>query len=201
MSIRDRYQLTISEIVDRILTGKQIISKEYISQMLLEQIELGTSEIFEGCLSEQIQRVRAEIASATNEVKQAKIGHQLKAMLWIQTALAGWQDERQAVAVVTQTIERIIAANPDERLKILLQALDPNQERRLSHPQIQLVIKSLRSTTNIQLEPSDFQQLAQLASGLERGLNALPALEPHYLVYVVHRVKIEYYVAVPLYCC
>jgi tetratricopeptide (TPR) repeat protein len=184
MSIRERYQLTISDIVDRILTGKQIISKEYIYQILVEQIELGTSEIFEGCLSEQMQRITAEIASETNEVKQAKAGHKLKAMQWIQTALAGWQDERQAIAIVTETIDRIIVANPDERLNILLQALDPNQARRLSNAQIQLIIKSLRSSAKIDLQPSDFEQMTQLAAGLDRGVNLLPALEPHLVSWI-----------------
>ncbi len=179
VSIRERYHQTIAEIVDRILTGKQAISKEYISQVLVERIELGTSEIFEGCLSEQIQQVTAGMAQETSEVKQAKIGHRLKAMQWIQTALVGWQDERQAVAVVTQTIDRIVAANPHERLNILLQALDPNQELRLSNAQIQLIIKSLRSLAKIELEPADFEQMAQLAAGLERGLTDLSALEPH----------------------
>ncbi len=184
LSIRDRYQATITDIVDRILTGKQAISKEYISQVLVERIELGTSEIFEGCLSEQIQHVTAQLASETSEVRQAKIGHQLKAMQWIQTALTGWQDERQAVAVVTQTIDRIVAVNPDERLSILLQALDPNQERRLSNAQIQLIIKSLRTTASSKLQPSDFEQLVQLAAGLDRGLDVLPTLEPHLVSWI-----------------
>ncbi len=178
-SIRDRYHQTIADIVDRIITGKQAISKEYISQVLVEQIELGTSEIFEGCLSDLMQHETTAMANEVSEVKQAKIGHRLKAMQWIQTALVGWQDERQAIAIVTQTIDFIIAANPDERLNMLLQTLDPNQERRLSNAQIQLIIKSLRSAVNIKLEPADFEQMAQLAAGLERGLNDLPLLEPH----------------------
>jgi tetratricopeptide (TPR) repeat protein len=184
VSIRERYHHTIADIVDRILTGKQAISKEYISQVLVEQIELGTSEIFEGCLSERIQQVTAELAQETSEVKQAKIGHRLKALQWIQTALVGWQDERQAVAVVTQTIDLLVAADPNERLNILFQALDPNQERRLSNAQLQLIIKSLRSVANSKLEPADFEQMAQLATGLERGLNDLPALEPHLVSWI-----------------
>ncbi len=183
-SIRDRYQATIAQIVDRILTGQQAISQAYISQMLQQQIELGTSEIFEGCVSDRLQQVRANIASETSEVKQAKLGHELKAMQWIQTALVGWQDERQAVAAVTETIAKIVAAAPAERLNILLQALDPNQERRLTTAQVQLLIKSLRSVAKIELEPADFEQLAQLAAGLERGLNDLPALEPHLVSWI-----------------
>lgn len=183
-SIRARYQTTIATIVDRILTGTQAISKEYIAQILHEQIELGTSEIFEGCLSDRLQRVNAELANETNEVKQAKIGHQLKAMQWIQSALAEWQDERQAVAVVTEAIDRIVAANPEDRLSMLLQALDPNQERRLSTAQMQLMIKSLRSVAKIELEPADFEQLGQLAAGLDRGLAALPVLEPHLVSWI-----------------
>jgi hypothetical protein len=121
-TLRDRYQQTIAEIVLRILTGKQIISKEYIYQMLVEQIELGTSEIFEGCLSETVQTVEREIASQADAVKQAKLKHKLNALAWIQTGLGNVQDERQAVAAVQVTIDRIVTAEPAERLNTLLQA-------------------------------------------------------------------------------
>ena len=128
-TLRERYLQTIEEIVTRILTGKQIISKEYIYQILVEKIELGTSEVFEGCLSEIVAGTEREISSQPDEVKQSKLGHKLNALKWIQTALELVQDERQSVAAVTATIDRIITAEPNERLNTLLQALDPNQER------------------------------------------------------------------------
>jgi tetratricopeptide (TPR) repeat protein len=183
-TLRDRYQQTIADIVLRILTGKQIISKEYIYQILVEQIELGTSEIFEGCLSETVQAVEQEIARQADAVKQAKLKHKLNALAWIQTSLANVQDERQAVAVVNATIDQIVTANPAERLNTLLQALDPNQARKLDRAQIQLMIKSLQSAASVNLEPSDFEQLQQLAQGLDRGLKTLPALEPHLVSWV-----------------
>jgi tetratricopeptide (TPR) repeat protein len=183
-TLRDRYLQTIADIVTRILTGKQIISKEYIYQILVENIELGTSEIFEGCLSETVQGIEREIASQPDEVKQAKLKHKLNALAWIQTALGALQDERQAVATVTETIDRVVTAEPNERLNILLQALDPNQERRLDRAQIQLMIKSLQSVATVKLQPSDFEQLTQLALGLDRGLKALPALEPHLVSWI-----------------
>ncbi|WP_310410422.1 tetratricopeptide repeat protein [Chamaesiphon sp. OTE_8_metabat_110] len=183
-TLRDRYFQTIEQIVTRILTGKQVISKEYIYQILVEQIELGTSEIFEGCLSEQVQGIEREIASQPDEVKQAKLKHKLNALAWIQTSLGTLQDERQAVALVDATIDRVVSAEPSERLNILLQALDPNQERKLDRAQIQLIIKSLQSVANVRLEPADFEQLRQLSLGLDRGLKTLPALEPHLVSWV-----------------
>jgi tetratricopeptide (TPR) repeat protein len=183
-TLRDRYYQTIEEIASRILTGKQIISKEYIYQILVEKIELGTSEIFEGCLSETVQGIERAIVSQTDQVKQAKLKHKLNALAWIQTALITVQDERQAVAAVNGTIDRIIAAEPAERLNILLQALDPNQERKLDRAQIQLMIKLLPSVATVTLEPTDFEQLRQLSHGLDRGLQTLPALEPHLVSWI-----------------
>jgi tetratricopeptide (TPR) repeat protein len=183
-TLRDRYLQTIEDITTRILTGKQVISKEYIYQILVEQIELGTSEIFEGCLSETIQGIERDIASQPDEVKQAKLKHKLNALAWIQTSLGTLQDERQAVATVNATIDRVVRSEPPERLNILLQALDPNQERKLDRAQIQLTIKSLQSVANVRLEPADFEQLRQLSLGLDRGLQLLPALEPHLVSWI-----------------
>ncbi len=183
-TLRSRYLQTIADITTRILTGKQVISKEYIYQILVEQIELGTSEIFEGCLSETVAGVKREISNQTDEVRQAKCQHKLNALAWIQTALGNLQDERQAVAVVNATIDRVVTAAPDERLNLLLQALDPNQERKLDRAQIQLLIKSLQAVATVKLQPADFEQLGQLSLGLDRGLNTLPALEPHLVSWI-----------------
>ena len=183
-TLRSRYLQTIADITTRILTGKQVISKEYIYQILVEQIELGTSEIFEGCLSETVAESEREIASQPDEVKQAKLKHKLNALKWIQTALGNLQDERQAVAAVNATIDRVVTADPPERLNILLQALDPNQERKLDRAQIELMIKSLQSVANVRLQPADFEQLRQLSLGLDRGLQALPTLEPHLVSWI-----------------
>jgi tetratricopeptide (TPR) repeat protein len=184
ISVRERYQKTIDDIITLILTGKQIISKEYIDRVLVDNISLGTSEIFEGCLSEQVQAVEQEIIALTSEVKQAKAGHKLKALGSIEAALVRWQQERQAVGVVSETIDLILNAAPDERLNILLQALDPNQTQRLSVAQIQSIIHQLQTTTSTKLEPADFEQLRQLAGGLDRGLGGLPALEPHLVSWI-----------------
>jgi tetratricopeptide (TPR) repeat protein len=183
-TLRERYLQTIEEISTRILTGKQIISKEYIYQILVEKIELGTSEIFEGCLSETVQGIEREIASQADEVKTAKLKHKLNALAWIQTSLGNLQDERQAVAAVNATIDLIVTAAPNERLNTLLQALDPNQERKLDRAQIELMIKSLQSVATVKLEPADFEQLTQLALGLDRGLKLLPTLEPHLVSWI-----------------
>jgi tetratricopeptide (TPR) repeat protein len=183
-TLRERYLQTIAEISTRILTGKQIISKEFIYQILVEKIELGTSELFEGCLSETVQEIEREIAQQPDEVKQAKLKHKLNALAWIQTSLGNLQSERQAVAAVNATIDLIVTAAPNERLNTLLQALDPNQERKLDRAQIELMIKSLQSVATVNLEPADFEQLTQLALGLDQGLKLLPTLEPHLVSWI-----------------
>ena len=86
-SLRDRYLQLIQEISTQILTGERAISKEYIYQILVERLELGTSEIFEGCLSETVEGIERQVASQTDEVKQAKLQHKLNALGWIQNAL------------------------------------------------------------------------------------------------------------------
>jgi tetratricopeptide (TPR) repeat protein len=182
--IRERYQGTIEDIVARILTGTQAISKEYIDRILVDNISLGTSEVFEGCLSERIQTVEQEIAAQTSEVKQAKLGHKLKALQLVAAALVRWQAERQAVGIVSDLLDRIVNAIPDERLNILLQALDPNQAQRLSIAQVQSIIHQLQTITSSKLEPADFEQLRQLAGGLDRGLRGLPGLEPHLVSWI-----------------
>jgi tetratricopeptide (TPR) repeat protein len=183
-SIRDRYQLLVEDIVDRILAGKQIISKEYIYRLLSEQIVAGTSEIMEGCLQELMEQVEREIASQTSEVKQAKLGHKLKALQTIAGVLGQWQSDRQASEIVTQTADRVVNTEPEERLNYLFQVFDRNQTQPLTVEQLQAITQLIKNTVDRNPNLLEVGQLQDLAMGIDRGLKSLIALEPHLVSWI-----------------
>jgi tetratricopeptide (TPR) repeat protein len=181
ISLRDRYTATITNLVERILGGKQIISKEYIHRVLGEQIVPGTSEILEGCLQEQLQFVTNQLTAAS-EIKQAKLGHQIKSLQMIGTVLTQWQQERQASERVTTISRQLIAAEPATRLQMLFQAIDRNQTQPLQAEQLRQIVVTLRQQQdNTPLEP---EQIGQLATGLENGLTTLAVLEEHLVSWI-----------------
>jgi tetratricopeptide (TPR) repeat protein len=180
-SLRDRYTATITDLVDRILGGKQIISKQYIHRVLGEQIVPGTSEVLEGCLQEQIQEVTSQVAAAS-EMKQAKLGHRLKSLQMIGTVLTQWQQERQSTEVVTTISQQLIAADPAERLQVLFQAIDRNQPQPLQSEQLRQIATILQQPLATAVDEPE--QVAQLATGIENGLAALTLLEEHLLGWI-----------------
>jgi tetratricopeptide (TPR) repeat protein len=183
-SLRDRYQVLVKDLVDRILAGKQIISREYIYRVLSEEIVVGTSEIIEGCLNEQIDLVQQEIASQSSEVKQAKLGHKLKAFQTIEGVLGQWQQDRQASELVTQIVDRVIRTESGERLNYLFQALDRNQAQPLTVEQIRSIGELLKLTVDRDSNLVEPEQIQDLAMGIDRGLKSLVALEPHLVSWI-----------------
>jgi tetratricopeptide (TPR) repeat protein len=178
-SLRDRYYATIDDLVELILTGKQIISQEYIYRVLAENIIPGTSEIIEGCLDERMQLSQHESESQSNAVKHSKIGHKIGTLKLIKTVLSRWQADRQSQLAVERNVESIIQGDPIERLSILLGLLDRNRTDFLSLTQIKLIGKALESAPEIYPDVASPEQLEQLAMGIERGSISLNNLEPH----------------------
>ena len=181
LSLRDRYTAVVTDLVERILGGKQIISKEYIHRILSKQMVTGTSEVLEGCLQEQIQIVNDQIMAAS-EIKQAKLGHQVRALQMIGMVLTQWQQERQAGAVVTNIAQQLIAAEPAERLRVLFQAIDRNQAQPLQSVQLREIASILHQQADSVL--SEPAQISQLATGLENGLATLSVLEEHLVSWI-----------------
>jgi tetratricopeptide (TPR) repeat protein len=181
MSLRDRYTATVTDLVARILGGKQIISKEYIHRVLGENIVPGTSEILEGCLQEQIQTVQDQIVTVS-EIKQAKLGHQVKALQMIGTVLTQWQQERQSIEVINKISQQLIATDPAERLRVLFQAIDRNQSQPLQSAQLRQIATLLhQQSDSVLVEP---EQISQLATGLKNGLATLAVLEEHLVSWI-----------------
>ena len=61
-SLSDRYFALIDHIVELTLQGK-ISSVERVYGILVEQVETGTGEIFERCLSQRLATAEAQLAT------------------------------------------------------------------------------------------------------------------------------------------
>jgi tetratricopeptide (TPR) repeat protein len=181
-TLRDRYTTIIEELLASILGGKQIISKGYIQRVLSEQVLPGSSEVIEGCLQEQLTATQTQLTTETSEVKQAKLGHKVRAIEMIGTVLTEWQQERQASETVNRLIGALMVAAPADRLGILFQAIDRNQPKPLNSDQLQQIAKDLQRQQPENLP--DPEQISAIATGLTRGLAALVALEPHLVSWI-----------------
>jgi tetratricopeptide (TPR) repeat protein len=180
-TLPDRYNEFLTNLVDNILGGKQIISREFIHRLLGEQVMPGTSEVLEGCIQAQQQSISTQITETPSEIKQAKLGHRFKALQTIGEVLTKWQKERQEIEIVTQIVNELITAEPDERLTILFRAIDRNQSKPLQSEQLRKIVTGLRQSNLDIIEP---EQINQLATGLENGLANLTTLEAHLVSWI-----------------
>jgi tetratricopeptide (TPR) repeat protein len=173
-SLRDQYTATIEDLLGRILGGKQIVGKQYIQRVLLEQLVPGSSELLEGCLQDQLTTVEQQIAKETSEYKQSKLGHRKLALQTIAEVLVEWQQERRVSGIVNRLAQNLIGAEPDDRLSILFTAIDRNSEQPFTSEQLQQLMKELKSAPDME----------EIIEGLENGLAALVALEPHLVSWI-----------------
>ncbi|MDY6938599.1 MAG: tetratricopeptide repeat protein [Cyanobacteriota bacterium] len=165
-SPRDRYFEVIDRLVETTLQGK-IRSKEQVYQRLVREIRSGTGEIFERCLAERVASTEAELAT---KIKASRI---LKALQTIEGQWQRWQQENQENAAIATATQKILAAEPDDRLTAMLQVLDPNQDRPPGPEQIRQLAKSLDG----EAQTRDDRQLRELSRGLTQGLDAFAGME------------------------
>lgn len=176
--MRDRYSELIDRIVAATLQG-EIRSKEQVYQMLQTEVSSGTGELFERCLQEQVDEVQGILKTERDELKQAKATRKQRALKTIQGEWERWQKENQANSALSSMVQTLIATEPDARLEILLQAIDPNQPRTLSREQLQQLIGLLEAAVRhaeVASEPRT-ENLSELATGLKQGLNTWLELE------------------------
>jgi tetratricopeptide (TPR) repeat protein len=179
-SLHDRYQAILDDLLGQILGGKKIIGKPYIQRILAERIAPGTSEVFEGCIQEQLTTAEHQVTVETSEVKQSKLGHRIRALQTIGEVLSEWQQTQRASSELRQLTQGLIQSPLDGRLRILLEAIDRNRPQPLNGDQLRRIAKELQEiartpTPNLE-EP---EQLGAIAQGLESGMATLVALEPY----------------------
>lgn len=170
-SWRDRYLALIDQIVTITLKG-QLRSKEQIYQLLVQDIETGTGEIFERCLIERLETTQTQIDNALDEAKQARASRSLRAIQAIQTEWERYQKQQQ-VAEAIAAAQQAILADPDAQLLTWLSYIDSNSANQLNFAALKQLAENLdRAAGN-----DEAASLRQLAAGIRGGIAAYQQLE------------------------
>jgi tetratricopeptide (TPR) repeat protein len=169
-SLSDRYFALIDQIVELTLQGK-ISSVERVYGILVEQVETGTGEIFERCLSQRLTTAEAQLDT---KLKAARI---LRALQTIEKQWLRWQEENLVAAEISETAQMIITGDPEDYFLRTVDVLDPNQENPLSIDELSQLAENLQAAAKTQGDAELAQDWQQLATGITAGLESFTTLE------------------------
>ena len=169
-SLSDRYFALIDRIVELTLKGK-ISSVERVYKMLVEEVEVGTGEIFERCLQQRMETAQAQLET---KLKAARV---LRALQTIEKQWIRWQEENQVDAEISETAQYILAGEPEDYFLRTVDALDPNQDDPLSIDRLSKLAESIKTAAKQQESAQVAQDWQQLAVGITEGLQSFTALE------------------------
>ena len=169
-SLSDRYFALIDRIVELTLKGK-ISSVERVYKMLVEEVEVGTGEIFERSLQQRIETAQAQLET---KLKAARI---LRALETIEKQWLRWQEENEVDAEISETAKYILTGEPEDYFLRTVDALDPNQDVPLSIDLLPKLAESIKTAAKQQSDAQMAQDWQQLATGIAEGLKSFTALE------------------------
>ena len=169
-SLSDRYFALIDRIVELTLKGK-ISSVERVYKMLVEEVEVGTGEIFERSLQQRIEAAQAQLET---KLKAARV---LRALQTIEKQWVRWQEENQVDAEISDIAQYILAGEPEDYFLRTVDALDPNQDDPLSIDRLAKLAESIKTAAKQQSDAQVAQDWQQLAVGIAEGLQSFTALE------------------------
>jgi tetratricopeptide (TPR) repeat protein len=169
-SLSDRYFALIDQIVELTLQGK-ISSVERVYGILVEQVDTGTGEIFERCLSQRLATAEAQLDT---KLKAARI---LRALQTIEKQWLRWQEENLVAAEISETAQMIITGDPEDYFLRTVDVLDPNQENPLSIDELSQLAENLQAAAKTQEDAELAQDWQQLATGITAGLESFTTLE------------------------
>ncbi|NJN60196.1 MAG: hypothetical protein HC795_00460 [Coleofasciculaceae cyanobacterium RL_1_1] len=175
-TLRDRYLATIDALVEMTLAGR-VRSKEQIYRRLERDLEAGTGEIFEACLSDRLTQFEAESGT--------KAARKVRATTTIASEFDRWQQDNRDSGDIQRTITALRQAEPGDRLVTIMQAIDPNREHAWNVPQIQQFAQKL--TDELSTSADNPQQLIQLGAGLIDGLKSYRELESVIISWIYDR--------------
>ncbi|KAM3089782.1 tetratricopeptide repeat protein [Phormidesmis sp. 146-35] len=180
-STRDRYLDFITQIVQLTLKGN-IRSKEQVYQMLVQELEPDTEEIFEECLRDRLSTTQQEASDSANEAKQARATRSMRALQTIQGEWSRWQAQNQARSAIVTAIHQLTQSEPAQRTLIFLKVTDPNHPQSLKPDQLQQLATTLRQQPIS--DPDTRDELTQIAEGITRGLDSWRTLQPHLVSWI-----------------
>ncbi|MBF2014496.1 MAG: tetratricopeptide repeat protein [Rivularia sp. T60_A2020_040] len=174
LPLRDKYLALIDEIVQATLKGK-ISSQGQVYQMLLKGISVGTGEVFELVLSENLDFTTLRVDGETDELKKAKITRTLRALKTIQTQWKRVEEQNKATESILSAVREITTAPENERLTIFLRVTDPNNKQPLNQKQLQQLAKSLQQN----VETFNLKSLEEFSQGIARGIASCEKVQQH----------------------
>jgi tetratricopeptide (TPR) repeat protein len=187
--LQTQYQQFIDGVIVKTLKG-EFRSKEQVYQLLVKQLSLGTGEILERSLANQANAFKQQLAIETSEIKQAKLTRQTNALKTLQEAWERWQRENGTQQTCKAIVDRLLNAEPDERLITLIQALDSNQTDLFDRPHLECLAQLL-NTAAANEEGGEDDKIAfefrQFATGLNAGLAAYTKLEGDLVSWLYNR--------------
>ncbi|MBW4665509.1 MAG: tetratricopeptide repeat protein [Chroococcus sp. CMT-3BRIN-NPC107] len=189
-SLGNRYDSLIDRIVQTTLKG-QISSKQQVYQLIRQEVEPGTGEIFERSLSQKIQSTQQQ-NSQTDELKQAKAMRSLRVLKTIQGEWERLQKDLAVSNTLNAALETILLAKESAVLEALLRVIDPNRNPALTLNQIQQLGTSLQKHA----QSTDTNE-AQLGQGLIAGLASWQQLQDYLISWMYDRPEPLGFVGVP----
>jgi tetratricopeptide (TPR) repeat protein len=184
----DRYFNLIDHIVQMTLKG-QLRSKEQIYQLLMQDVQTGTGEIFERCL--QTRRDEAQIQLENpDELKQAKASRIMRALQAIQGEWERYQKAQSVNEAITNATQSMMVAEPQEQVTVWLNWIDPNQPHGVKFDRLKELAQALNKATVSRSESVAFSETVafsdvhQLSLGIENGMKAVQQLEPYLIQWV-----------------
>ncbi|NJL79728.1 MAG: tetratricopeptide repeat protein [Richelia sp. RM2_1_2] len=172
--LRDKYLALIDEIVQATLKGK-ISSQGQVYQMLLKGISVGTGEVFELVLSENLDSTQRRVDGETDELKKAKITRSLRALKTIQSQWKRVEEQNKATESILSAVREITTSPENERLTIFLRVTDPNSKQPLNQKQLQQLAKSLQQN----VETFNLKSLEEFSQGIARGISSCEKVQQH----------------------
>ncbi|MEB3291936.1 MAG: tetratricopeptide repeat protein [Synechococcales bacterium] len=181
--LRDRYQTLIETVVQQTLKGR-IRSKEQVYEMLREELEPGSDEVFEACLQRRMAETQAQTENRRDELVQAKAVRALRALKTLQGEWERFQQENQTRGAIATALYQITTAGSSDRLLALVNALDPNQPQPLKHEQLSQLAIGLRQALT---DPANQAELQLISTGLLRGLEGCQSLQASLVGWIYER--------------
>ncbi len=181
-SLRDQYTGLIRQIVQDTLQGK-VRAKEQVGETLRRAVAVGTGEIFERCLADQLAAENRSKETETDEFSLAKVMRRLRALSTIDSEWKRLQAQQQASDGVQQRLLSLVNAAEEDLLSLFLRSLDPGQALGLQSRQ-QLRQLAQRLKTQSDLPEARQAALRELATGVEQGLQTWSRLEDYLVSWV-----------------
>lgn len=187
-TLADRYRALIDDLVAQTLKGK-IASKAQVEQLLSQQVERGTGEMFERCLAEATTATQARVDQPVNEAKQAKAMRSLRALGTVRSAWDTVQQTLQAAGALDAAAAAVLAAEPGDRLLALATITDPNRADTPTADGLVRLAKTLDRAAAEAENDDSAAELRSLATGIRHGLTARDRLNAHLVSWMYEQAR------------